>query len=236
MKIALIGAMPEEILPLIERLGLKPYEKISMVQLYRGKVGKVEIFACTGGICKTNMAVSTQVLIRESGCEQIILIGVSGALDPELDIGDIVVAEALVHHDVSDEILTKFHPYMKESWIYSDERITGDVIESTKGEVKTYKVLKGRVATGEFFVHDERREEIVRNFDADCVDMESAAFAQVCYLNDLPFTVIRSMSDKANEDSHRSFKENYKTAALNSMDLIETYIFKRLIDRENLRT
>ncbi|MFC4805544.1 5'-methylthioadenosine/adenosylhomocysteine nucleosidase [Filifactor villosus] len=232
MKIGMIGAMPEEILPLIERLGLKPYEKISMVQLYRGKVGKIEIFACTSGICKTNMAISTQVLIRESGCEQIILIGVSGALNPRLDIGDIVVAEALVHHDVSDEILTKFHPYMKESWIYADRRITEDVIESIQEEVKTYGVLRGRVATGEFFVHDERREEIVQNFNADCVDMESAAFAQVCYLNEIPFAVIRSMSDKANEDSHRSFKENYRMAALNSMDLIETYIFKCLTDEE----
>lgn len=235
MKIGLIGAMPEEIHPLMERLELSSYKKISMVELYRGKIENLEIIACTGGICKTNMAVSTQVLISEGGCEQIILMGVSGALQPGLDIGDIVVAEALIHHDVSDEILTKFHPYMKESWIYADRAISQEIIECIRGKTKTYSVKQGRIATGEFFVHDERREEIIRNFNADCVDMESAAFAQVCYLNELPFAVIRAMSDKANEESHHSFKENYRMAALNSMDLIETYIFKALIPFANIR-
>lgn len=224
MRLGIIAPMREEIMPLIEEFGMETYKKVSMVELYRKEMKNITVFACSGGVCKTNIAVATQVLIRETGADAVMLIGVSGALDPDLEIGDVILSESLIHHDVADEILTRTHPYMKESWIFSSIAMLQDIQESLKRRSLSYRVREGKIATGECFVQGEERERIIEKFAADCVDMESAAFAQVCYLNEIPFVVIRAMSDKANESAYETFEKNYKVAAKNSMDIIRWYL------------
>lgn len=224
MRVGIIAPMREEISPLIEELKMEKYKTVSMVELYRKEIGNLILFACSGGICKTNIAVSTQVLIHEGKPDSVILLGVSGALNPDLEIGDVILSTALIHHDVADEILTKFHPYMSESWIHSDIKMRRELKQIAEIKSRSYRVTEGRIATGEYFVHDERREKILEKFSPDCVDMESAAFAQTCYLNQLPFVVIRAMSDKANEESRENFVKNYKQAAQNSMEIVKEYV------------
>ncbi len=242
MKIGVIGPMKEEIFPFIEKYQMTQWKRVSMITVYRGNIGKMEVYACQCGICKTNVAVAAQLLIRECGMDQMILSGVAGALNPDLEIGDIVVSNALIHHDVEEHILKKFPPFMESSWIFANPEMVKICLQSyTLGteehdfekirrngtlddRKRNFRCISGKIASGETFIDLDKREHILQKFNPDCVDMESAAFAQVCYLNEIPFVVIRAISDKANGDSYENFIQNYKHAAKNSLQVVETYI------------
>jgi adenosylhomocysteine nucleosidase len=97
---------------------------------------------------------------------------------------------------------------------------------AAKSLLITSKCYTGRIITGEAFITNHEREKLIQQFSPLCVDMESASVAHTCYVNNIPFIVIRSMSDSADENGSEKFKINLERAALNSLTLVEELIKK----------
>lgn len=110
---------------------------------------------------------------------------------------------------------------METSTFIADERLIDFAYNSSINEVKNHKVLKGRVITGDRFISSkELKDELVKEFDAYCGEMEGASIAHVCYLNKTPFVIIRAMSDKADGSADVVYDEFVKDAAHNSKDIV----------------
>ena len=165
-------------------------------------------------------------MIDMFGVDCVINVGVAGSLSGELQIGDVVVSSDAVQHDMD---VTGFGyprgviPRMPASFFESDRGLAG-ICSSLK--ISGYKIVSGRIASGDQFVSDaETKNRIRSEFGALCVEMEGAAIAQAASLNSIPFLIIRSISDNADGDALVSFDQFVLAASQNSALLV-----KRLIE------
>lgn len=197
--------------------------KISIynLQIFKGKISKKNCLLVRSGVGKANAARTTQVLTDRFELEHIINLGSAGALNDNLNIGDIVIGEKLVQHDFD---VTAFG---REKGCIPD---TGKFFKSDRELIKKYqsieianqKVFTGIIASGDIFCTDiQMKERIREKFNADCVEMEGAAIAQVCSLNSIPFIVIRSISDTPNGKNQIDFNEYLKIASKNCAEFIK---------------
>jgi adenosylhomocysteine nucleosidase len=154
------------------------------------------------------------------------LTGVAGALSRQLEIGDTVISSEVAYHDVAPGILTGYHPWMEDIYFRADAELLR-LCESAANSISiSNKCYIGRIITGEAFITHNERKSLIENFNPLCVDMESASVAHTCYVNNIPFIVIRSMSDNADENGSETFENNMEKAALNSIGLVEELIKK----------
>ena len=226
-RIGIIGAMDEEVDILVELMDIK--ETILNVMRESGKpisAGEVEKLSGLDrkDIGKVNSALCAQILISEFDVDAIVNTGVAGALHSELDVLDMVISTDAIQYDVDT---TAFGdpkgtiPRMESSVFVADEKLINAAYESSIKEMKSNKVLKGRVATGDIFISSkELKEELVNDFNAYCGEMEGGAIAHVCTLNKVPFVIIRAMSDKADGSADVTYDEFVKVAAHNSKDIV----------------
>jgi adenosylhomocysteine nucleosidase len=199
-----------------------------MIDFHIGRFGNIDVVAAFSGVCKVNAAIATQIMIDRFDVSQIILSGVAGALSDSLQVGDIVIGTEIAYHDVAREILTEYHPWMPDIYFKSDKSLMEHIIDISKSLELENKCHTGRIITGEKFITENERYNLIETFEPLCVDMESASVAHVCYANNIPFIVIRSMSDFANEDGSESFEDNMEAASLNSLSIVEE-LLKRLV-------
>ncbi len=214
--IGIIGAMKEEkdaILSLMQQV-----EQIEHygVKFYLGTINNQSCILSKSGVGKVNAARATQIMIDKFNPACIINIGSAGALEPCLEIGDIVISDSCIQHDAD---ITAFgHP---KGYIAGLRYIEADagLIEKCRKAIELsvdnkYKIYIGTVASGDQFISSQEiKEEIHKEFSAWCVEMEGAAIAQVCYLCKVPFVVIRSISDKALQGNAMEFNEFLKLSA-----------------------
>lgn len=226
MRIGILGPTEREIMPFVSKIENKELQKHAMVNFYTGKYENTEVVAAFSGVCKVNAAIVTQIMIDKFDVTHFILTGVAGGLDERLKIGDIVIANEIAYHDVKEEILTEYHPWMEDIYFKTDNTMAQELIDISKSTYLANKCHIGRIITGEAFITENERDKLIDKFKPLCVDMESAAVAHVCYANSIPFIVIRSISDFANENGSESFESNMEAAALNSLFLIESLIKK----------
>jgi len=199
-------------------------------------VGSIHGLPCVivyGGIGKVGSAQTAQTLILKYDVDAVIFTGVAGGIDPELDIGDIVISSNVVHHDLGQILPDRFIPFdtvgfsadsaLLQLALQAAKNIEFDVIpENIRGEAASPTVVIGRVATGDQFISsEEKRVWIERVFRADCVEMEGAAVGQICVSNNVPFIVVRSLSDLANEHAEVDFEAFVLYAAKNSSMLVK---------------
>lgn len=224
-KIGIIGAMEEEVLALRERLKVVDVRSIASLEFYSGMLHGKEVVLVKAGIGKVNAALCTQILIDCFHIDAIINTGVAGALSDELDIGDIVISSDAVQHDLD---ATGFGyergiiPRMDESHFKADKRLVH--IAEKASEVLSYQtnVFTKRIVSGDQFISDpEKKKELVHVFNGFCTEMEGAAIAHACYLNKIPFVIIRSISDKADDTAEINFSQFTQLAAANSCKMIE---------------
>lgn len=212
MKIGILCAGDDELAPFLPQIKeIKMTEK-AMLKFYEGKLGGADVVALYSGVCKVNAAIATQILIDTFGVSAVINAGTAGAIDENLHIFDTVIATECCYHDVADDILTDFHPWMKSVFFESSPYL----LEKAKLAVKKAglsNVFFGRMATGEAFITDEGREQITRKFAPLSVDMETAAVAHVCYVNNIPFLSVRAITDTAAHSGIDSFEENSAKAS-----------------------
>lgn len=224
MKIGIIGPTEDEILPLIHKLTNKVLAEHAMVTFHSGTYHSIPIVAAFSGVCKVNAAITAQTLIDKYAVDNIILTGVAGALDHNLFPCETVIADEIAYHDVAKGILTEYHPWMKDIYFRPDEKLFSDLLEACRASHIERKLHVGRLITGEAFITEKERAALIEAFKPQCVDMESAAVAHVCYANRIPFIVIRSISDYADENGTESFEANSEKAALNSLEVVEALI------------
>lgn len=229
MKIAIIGAMEEEVRLLRENIKDAKEEVIGGSQYTSGRMHDVEVVLLRSGIGKVNAAMSTAVLLERFKPDAVINTGSAGGFDADLNVGDVVISTDVRHHDVD---VTAFGyeygqvPQLPAAFT-ADERLKETAAQSAK-ETSDVKVVSGLIATGDSFMNDPARVEAIRDkFDnLQAVEMEAAAIAQVSHQFNVPFVIIRSLSDIAGKESHVSFDQYLETAAVNSANLVMKMVSK----------
>ncbi len=225
MKIAIMGAMREEIEPLLEKIG--DYKKISYAKndYYLAKYKDFELVIAYSKIGKVFATLTATTMIEKFGAEKLLFSGVAGAINSELKIGDLIAATALCQHDLD---ITAFgHPYgyVPEGavMIKSDEKLLKIAQEVAKTKGKTLK--EGIIATGDQFVaNSQRKEWIAKTFGADALEMEGASVAVVCDSLEVPFFILRAISDSADMDAGFNFDTFLESSAKESADFIITML------------
>ncbi|OWR29626.1 5'-methylthioadenosine/S-adenosylhomocysteine nucleosidase [Saccharibacillus sp. O23] len=207
--IALMGAMDEEIKLLLDETEEASSRTVAGIAYTKGRFRGHDVVICRCGIGKVNAAAAAQILISEFGAQALIFTGVAGALDPELEVGDIVVSSESLQHDMDVSPLgyaPGIIPDQSESCFKADSALIALAEAACESEQVRYRI--GRVLSGDRFVADKEEGRRLREaFDGACTEMEGAAVAQVCWMNEIPHVVIRSMSDKANGEAPESFAE-----------------------------
>ena len=211
-KIVIIAAMDEELEAIQNKFENVEEKKLKDLVYYEGQAKGKEYVLTKCGVGKVNSARVTQMLIDNFDIEYIMNVGIAGSLNDELEIGDIVIGKKLVQHDFD---ITAFG---HEKGYITD---TGMIFESDDNLTKEYKKPVGTIASGDIFCNQVSMKEKIRTkFNADCVEMEGAAIAQVCTLNKVPFIVIRSISDKPNGRNHIDIEKFTKMASKRCADLV----------------
>lgn len=227
-KIGIVVAMEEE-LEAVENILDDLEEKEIRKTIFKiGKIGKCKCIVVHCGIGKVNAARATQELIDNFDVEYVMNVGVAGSINDDLDIGDVVIGKHTVQHDFD---LTAFRhskgyiPGVGDT-VKCDSNLNLRLQNSIKNlDEKKYKVKLGVVATGDIFCTDVAMKDKIRaKFDADVVDMECGAIAQVTYLNELPFTVIRSISDSPNGKNEKTFEENLPFACKRFANILKKFL------------
>ncbi len=227
--IGLIGAMDEEIKLLLEGMEDREIVVKAGINYYTGTLFGKSVVLCKCGVGKVNAAVTTQILLDTFGASQVLFTGVAGAVHPELNIGDIVISTSCMQHDMDVTALgypRGIIPYQEVSSFSADPALVL-LAEQACLELKQ-KYLLGKVLSGDQFIANaDVVAKLRKELDGACAEMEGAAVAQVCYMYDTPFVVIRSMSDKADGSAHVNFREFTVEASERSHAILE-YMLKAL--------
>lgn len=223
-RLALIGAMQDEIALFLEGMEGGTSEEIAGISFYSGRIEGEPVVVCRSGVGKVNSALCTQILADRFQVKKLIFTGVAGALDPELDIGDIVISTSCQQHDVNATALgfdSGMIPYQEVSIFKADPRLIR-MAEAAARKVCPGKVATGKILSGDQFIADPEEVRRLRvSFAGTCVEMEGAAVAHVCYQNRIPFVIIRSMSDRADFDADVNFAEFSAESARRSNDIVQ---------------
>lgn len=224
MKIGILSAMKQELAPFTENADIARVHNHAMLEINECTYNSHTVFSLSCGVCKVNAALAAQILIDRFGAERVIMVGTAGAIASELHIADTVVSEYTSYHDVADEILTNAHPYMKSVWFPGDAAMIAALKSALKGHILEQRVFYGKIVSGEAFIDENGREEIIDSRDPLCVDMESAAVNHVCHVNGIPFLALRSISDTPQEHGEGSFQANLSAAANRACDILSVLL------------
>ncbi|MTI67617.1 MAG: 5'-methylthioadenosine/adenosylhomocysteine nucleosidase [Firmicutes bacterium] len=227
-KIGIIGAMDEELEMLLDKIEIKNKKEIAKMVFYEGKLLGKSVILVRCGIGKVNAALCTQILISEFKIEAVINTGVAGAVSKNLDIGDIVVSKDVIQHDFN---ATGFGyklgeiPRLEEYIFKSNEKLIDIAKKISSEKLIDHKVSIGRILSGDIFVaSSDMKDKLWKNFKGDCAEMEGAAIGHACFLNDIPFVILRSISDKADGKAHGNFNDFVHQAAINSANIVEKMV------------
>lgn len=226
MKIGIMGAMSEEIGPLLEKFTYKTVEYANN-KYYLASYKEHELVIAYSKIGKVNATITACVLIEHFNCEMLLFSGVAGALNEAYEIKDILIGEDFLQHDVD---ITGFgHPFgfIPEGEIFTacDENLIK--IAKTVAQENSLQIHNGRIATGDQFINDEAKKTWIReHFQADAVEMEGASVALTCQALKIPCLIIRTMSDKAGKEADMNFDEFILESAKISADFLYKIIDK----------
>ncbi len=227
-KIGIIGAMEEEVSALRGQMeGAQKLTRASM-DFYSGKLKGKEAVVVRSGIGKVNAGVCTQILADVFQVEAVINTGIAGSLDARIDIGDIVVSTDTLQHDMD---ATGFGyapgviPRMESSIFQADGRLVEAAQAACREAVPEVHVFAGRVVSGDQFISDKAvKQRITEQFGGMCTEMEGAAIAQAAYLNQIPFVIIRAISDKADDSATMDYPAFERQAIAHSVALVEDLV------------
>lgn len=223
MKIGIIGAMDMEVNLLKDEMKDVKTTEVAKMTFFEGKFAATEVAVVRSGIGKVNAAIAAEILINNANVTHIINTGCAGALDGSLVIGDVVISKDAVEHDIDTSAIgfkKGEHPFMNVRFFKADEGLIKKVEEAVKAVAPDVNIKIGSVCSGDQFISSkEKKAELIAEFDGVCAEMEGAAIAHVCYLHDVPFCIIRSMSDQADEKGQMSFDEFAPIASKRSADI-----------------
>ncbi|MCR5556252.1 MAG: 5'-methylthioadenosine/adenosylhomocysteine nucleosidase [Butyrivibrio sp.] len=201
MKIGIIGAMEVEVETLKSKMNIKNTVKKASMEFFEGTIGNTEVVVVRSGVAKVNAGICVQILVDIFGVTHVINSGVAGSLDARINIGDIVLSTDACYHDVDATVFGYKKgevPQLGTAAFTADSGLREKAKAAIKAAAPDLGVFEGRVCSGDQFISSgEIKDAIKRDFDGMCTEMEGAAIAQGCYLNNIPFLIIRAISDKA---------------------------------------
>lgn len=229
--LGIIGAMDEEVAKIKEQLTDVQVETRAAMDFYRGKLDGKEVVVVRSGIGKVNAAMCTQILADLYKVSGIVNTGIAGSLKAEIDIGDVVLSEDALQYDMD---ATEFGyepgqiPRVDTLAFNADKALIKLAQECCSRVNPDIHTFIGRVVTGDQFVSDqEKKHWLIDTFAGFCTEMEGAAIAQACYLNSIPFLIIRAISDKADDSAvvdYPVFEAQAITHSVNLMiEMIRNY-------------
>uniref|UniRef100_UPI004047FDAE 5'-methylthioadenosine/adenosylhomocysteine nucleosidase n=1 Tax=Aliarcobacter sp. TaxID=2321116 RepID=UPI004047FDAE len=220
-KLAIMGAMEEEIEPLLSH-----FENVNVVEYANNKFYEVsynglDIVIAYSKIGKVFASLTASTMIQKFACDTLLFSGVAGGINPKLKIGDLIIADKLCQHDLD---ITAFgHPngYVPGGKVFVETTKELREIAIKVANENDLKVIEGTIATGDQFVHSTQRKEFIENtFNADALEMEGASVAVVCDALNVPFFILRAISDTADMDAGFDFDEFLKSSAKNSAEYL----------------
>ncbi len=227
-RIGIIGAMEEEVNIIKGLMQDVTINTIASMDFCEGKLKEKEVIVVRCGIGKVNAAICTQILADRYQVEAVINTGVAGSLRNEIDIADIVLSTDALQHDMD---ATGFGyglgviPRMEQSIFVADERLVSLAKKVCQNVIPEVGVHIGRVVSGDQFISDgDKKSWLVENFQGYCTEMEGAAIAQAAYLNQLPFLIIRAISDKADQSAEMAYSEFEELAISHTVKLLQDMI------------
>ena len=238
--IAILGAFDEEVAILEAQLVNPKAHTIEELQFLTGTLNEQSVVIARTGIGKVNAAMTATLVIEHFRPNRVIFTGVAGGLNPDLQIGDIVIAQKTAQHDLGrlesteientgvrnpingkrNPVFFPADPGLLQIAETALEDIEFNPFQTPQGQ-RHPRIIRGTVVTGDVFVaSDAKKMTLHKNFSADAVEMEGAAVAQICWQHNVSCLVIRSLSDNAGASASEDFKKYYKIAARNSAALV----------------
>lgn len=222
--IAIISAMNEEINEILNIIEEPQSQILAGFYIVKGRIASKEVVVCECGIGKVNSAVCATILFTQFEISELIFTGVAGAINKDLDIGDVVVSKDLMYHDFD---VTAFGyeigqvPRMESSIFEADERLIQIALQASNQLPGERTVLTGRILSGDKFVAESgEAKSVFHKLKGDCVEMEGASVAHTCYLFGVPYVFIRIMSDKADSDAKVDFHEFVKKSSMMLKEIV----------------
>ncbi|MBC8585004.1 5'-methylthioadenosine/adenosylhomocysteine nucleosidase [Youxingia wuxianensis] len=209
-KIGVLCAMDSELALLKEEFSDGRMEKIGFFSFYIAVRGNKNIIVGQSGIGKVNAAAYTQILISHFGVDVVINSGVAGALSKELNVFDVAISDEVTEHDIEQGVLEDYLPFRS---IFCADKALSALAQEICRE-KNIHCISGRIVSGDRFITDSKvKEDIISRTGGVAVEMEGAATGHVCYLNSIPFLVVRCISDNADDQGDITYEEFSSKAA-----------------------
>ena len=227
-RIGIIGAMDAEVSLLKASITDQKTEVIAQMEFVSGKMGGTEAVVVKCGMGKVNAGICAHTLINRYGVSEVINTGVGGSLDNRIDIGDIVVSTDAVQHDFDVRVIGFQRGEIPYTGLYAfpaDPSLIEAAVKAVRDTAPEVKVFEGRVCSGDQFIaSSEQKKTIIDNFGGLCCEMEGAAIAQTCYLNQTPYVIIRAISDKADHSEEVSFEKFAEAAGKHCAAIVKTMV------------
>ena len=227
-RIGIIGAMELEVEQLKEKMTIDRIIKKASMEFYTGILNGTDVVIVRSGIGKVNAALCVQILADVFHVTHVINTGVAGSLNADLDIGDILISKDAIHHDMD---VTIFGYQLGEvpQMGFREFTANADMVEKAVASCKEVNpdinVRTGRVVSGDQFISSkEVKQKLIDTFSGDCAEMEGASIAHGAFLNEIPFVIIRAISDKADDSAEMDYPTFEREAAKHSARLVEHMI------------
>jgi len=204
--IGILCAMREELEPILEKVEIKEVVDYARNKFYLAKFDNKELVLAYSKIGKVNSATTATIMIEKFNAKKILFSGVAGGVDEDLKIGDLVIATKTCQHDVDLTVFGYEPGYIPESKVYfeCDEKL--NLIAKKVAEKMGIKLKEGIIASGDQFIHSkEKKEWIKKTFNAVAIEMEGGAVGCVTWTLDVPFFMLRAISDTAEEGAGVDF-------------------------------
>lgn len=224
MKIGIIGAMDVEVAALREKMTKSNYVHKAGMDFDEGMIGNCPVVVVKSGVGKVNAALCVQILIDDFKVSHVINTGVAGSLNNEINIGDIVVSTDAMYHDVDATVFGYQKgevPQMGFISFPADLTLRAMSVHAVRKAAPDVQVFEGRILSGDQFIAShEKKLQLAADFSGFCAEMEGSAIAQACYVNTVPFVIIRAISDKADESVTESYDVFEGKAAKHCADIV----------------
>lgn len=227
MIIGIIGAMEEEVQILKDEMSIDRKEIKARMEFYSGILWNNKVVVVTCGIGKVNAAVCAQILVDDFHVDKIINVGIAGGIGENVNPGDVVIGNNLVQHDIDTSAFGDPIGQVPrlDTFDFKCDTELIDLAKSAAEKISGHKSFIGRIVTGDQFIADTDKIRWLKDqFNALACEMEGGSIAHVCYLNNTPFVVIRSISDNANTGAHMDYEKFKPIAVNNSVNILKAML------------
>lgn len=220
-KLAIMGAMQEEIEPLLANFEDIKVTEYADNKYYEVSLDGLDIVIAHSKIGKVFASLTATTMIEKFSCDTLLFSGVAGAVNSQLKIGDLIIADKLCQHDLDITAFGHPHGFVPGGKVFVETSQELRNVAKEVAEENSLKVIEGTIATGDQFVHSNERKDFIQNtFKADALEMEGASVAVICDSLNIPFFILRSISDSADMEANFDFDEFLKSSAQISADYI----------------